>query len=67
MTAASSSTATTAETTGLNPKVVADQIVAIAAQLRTDAHDQETIRVALHSFSQVMVQSTPLGTVRGPF
>ena len=33
-------------------KVIADQIVALATQLKADGADQETIRAALHVFGR---------------
>ncbi|HQR20779.1 MAG TPA: hypothetical protein PKV98_07925 [Burkholderiaceae bacterium] len=42
-------------------KVVADQIIAITRAMREDAHDQETVRTALHAFAEAS-RATPGGT-----
>jgi hypothetical protein len=47
-------------------KTVADNILAIASQMRADGHEQETIRVALHGFVE-SVKASPALTERNPF
>lgn len=47
------------ETPVNSPAEVAKQIVAILVAAREGGHDQETTRVALHSFSSAMQQHPP--------
>lgn len=47
-------------------KVVADQILAIATTMKDCGHDQETIRLALQSFTR-SVSSSPVLQDNGPF
>jgi len=42
-------------------KLVADQIIGIAAAMREQRHDQETVRAALHVFAEAS-RATPGGT-----
>lgn len=47
-------------------KTAADSILAIATQMKDCGHDQETIRVALHSFVET-VKTSPTLSERQPF
>jgi hypothetical protein len=70
------STETIVQTSSSAPafELIAEQIIAITSRMHEDSHDQETIRTALHAFSQAAqqgncLQPTPvaIGSSRGNY
>jgi hypothetical protein len=42
-------------------KLIADQIAGLTAGMKADGHDQETIRAAIHAFSQAAAGASHIG------